>query len=68
LSCTGRFLLKESYQTHDKPRWTIFFTFAIADDDLLAGEINIIDAESAAFEDAEAGAVEEFGLKKFNSI
>jgi hypothetical protein len=46
----------------------IFFPLAIADHDLLAGEIDIFDAEPAAFEDAEAGAVEEFGLKKFDSI
>jgi hypothetical protein len=29
--------------------------------DLVAGEVDILDAEAAAFEDAEAGAVEEAG-------
>ena len=46
----------------------IFFAFAIADDDLFSREIDIFDTQPAAFEHAEAGAVEEFGLEKIDSI
>jgi hypothetical protein len=39
----------------------VFIAFAVADDDLVEVEIDILDAEAEAFHEAEAGAVKEFG-------
>jgi hypothetical protein len=61
-------IVESSFGAEGEGDEAVFFAFAVADHDLLAGEIDIFDAEAAAFEDTEAGAVEEFGLEKFNSI
>ena len=45
----------------------VFFAFAVADDDLVVTEVNILDAQTQTFHEAQAAAVEYLGHKLGNA-
>jgi hypothetical protein len=46
---------------------SVFAAFAFSDDDLFAVEVDVFDAQAAAFEEPESAAVEEFGHESVGS-
>ena len=45
----------------------IFGAFAIADDNLVLGKIDILDAQTQTFHEAKAAAIEELGHEEMNA-
>jgi hypothetical protein len=61
-------LLKAFLDSRRQRNCAVLFAFPFANDDLFAGEVEILDAQPGAFEDAETAAVEDFDHESIDSI
>lgn len=58
---SGEMFLKRGFEGLGKHRHPVFGSLAVADEDLVAREVDVLDAEGEAFHEPESGSVHESG-------